>query len=68
MEWIDPRLDDDARALQFPHSDSACVSGIDAAMKLGELGEDELLAQLFPRLNRNARVAWSRGRLRGGAI
>src|SRR6478735_5048539 len=56
MEWIDPGLDDDARALQFSDPDRAGASSIVTAMKLGELGEDELLRQLLPDLPLNAQV------------
>src|SRR5438552_2993786 len=50
MERFHPCLDDDACALQFGVARLACVSRTLSAMKLRELGEDRLLAQLLPRL------------------
>src|SRR5207253_2831571 len=56
MERFHPRLDDDACALQFGVARFACVSRTLSAMKLRELGEDRLLAQLLPRLPRGKAV------------
>src|SRR6476620_8325666 len=56
-------LDDDARHFQCHHSPCARFSRNIAAMTgvLRELGEDQLLAQVFPRLNRNSRVVIGAG-------
>src|SRR5205823_10914965 len=58
VERIVVGLDDDARHFQCHHSPCARFSRNLATMTraLRELGEDELLAQVFPRLNRNSRV------------
>src|SRR5207248_9500791 len=56
-------LDDDARHFPCHHSPCARFSRNIAAMTraVRELGEDKLLAQVFPRLNRNARVVIGAG-------
>jgi thiamine-monophosphate kinase len=63
MERIVAGLDDDARHFQCHHSPCARLSQHIAIMTrvLRELGEDKLLAQVFPRLNRNSRVVIGAG-------
>src|SRR5439155_19512775 len=63
VERIVVGLDDDARHFQCHHSPSARFSRNVASMTraLRELGEDNLLAQVFPMLNRNARVIMGAG-------
>src|SRR5947207_4296478 len=63
MERILVGLDDDARRFQCHHSPCARFSRHIATMTraLRQLGEDKLLAQVFPSLNRNSRVVIGAG-------
>jgi hypothetical protein len=58
VERIVVGLDDDARPFQCHHSPCARFSRNIAIMTraVRELGEDKLLAQVLPKLNRNSRV------------
>src|SRR5207244_12988712 len=56
MERFPSCRDDNAFAFQFTHPDRPCVSGDFFSMKLDDLGEDQLLDQLLPRLSLNNAV------------
>src|SRR4029077_7968902 len=51
VERLHPGSDDNARALQFALACLACLSRSLSTMKLNQLGEDRLLAQLLPTLS-----------------
>ena len=62
MERFASRFHDDACALQCARLDCTCLSRGDSAMKLREVGEDRLLAQLLPKLAARSFGGAGRGR------